>query len=178
MSKKITNIIVHCSASPWGCAREIRKWHTDPKPAGNGWSDIGYHFVIQNGRPLPDLYLTAMDGAIEAGRRLDGDMDIEPGETGIHALGYNYNSIGICLIGERRKLPLPQGEGQGEGGVATFSLEQMDSLKFLLFDLCRLYGVPAEKVLGHYETESGVKQGKTCPDFDMSGIRTWLKGRI
>lgn len=163
---KITNIIIHCSDSPWGCAREIRKWHTDPRPLGNAWSDIGYHFIVLNGRPLPDLYLPSMDGAIEAGRRLDGDMDIEPDETGIHALGYNKTSIGVCVIGQKKQ------------GQSTFTIEQMDSLKYLLADLCRHYTIAAENVVGHNETESGRKQGKTCPDFDVVAIRTWLKERF
>ena len=25
---------------------DIRKWHTDPRPKGNGWSDVGYHYVV------------------------------------------------------------------------------------------------------------------------------------
>jgi len=163
---KIENIIIHCSDSPWGCAREIRKWHTDPVPNGRGWSDIGYHFVILNGRVLPDLYLTSLDGSIEAGRRLDSDMDIEPDEMGIHALGYNAKSIGVCLIGERKN------------GEATFTTEQMFSLRSLCMELCHHFKVPANNVLGHGETDDGKKQGKTCPDFDVSAIRTYLSGRV
>lgn len=154
---KVKNIIVHCSDSPWGCAREIRKWHLE-----KGWSDIGYHFVILNGKPLPDLYLATLDGSVEAGRRLDGDMDIEPDETGIHALGYNKESIGVCVIGKK----------------GTFTIEQMYSLKGLLQELCRKFGIPSDNVLGHCETDSGKAQGKTCPDFDVSAIRMYLKGRI
>jgi N-acetylmuramoyl-L-alanine amidase len=60
-------------------AAEIRKWHTDPKPKGNGWSDIGYHYVIRR------------DGTVEEGR----DMDA----VGAHVKGYNEVSLGICLVG-------------------------------------------------------------------------------
>lgn len=164
--RAIENIILHCSASPWGCAREIRKWHTDPKPQGNGWSDIGYHFIVLNGRVLPDLYLTTLDGCIEAGRRLDGDITIEEDETGIHALGYNARSIGICVIGERKN------------GAATFTTEQFFALRALCLELCMRFKLKAEAVLGHNETESGKAQGKTCPDFDVEDIRKYLRGRI
>jgi N-acetyl-anhydromuramyl-L-alanine amidase AmpD len=54
----------------------------------------------------------------------------------------------------------------------------MDALKYLLFDLCRHYGIPVENVLGHCETDSGKAQGKTCPDFDVAALRMWLKSRV
>jgi hypothetical protein len=166
MPKDIMNIIIHCSDSDWGCAREIRKWHTDAPPKGRGWSDIGYHFVIQNGKILSDTYLATCDGAVECGRKLDADMEIEPDEMGIHCLGYNDHSIGVCVIGKR------------EDKWTTFTTEQMFSLRELVGELCRKYGIPADNVLGHCETESGKAQGKTCPDFDVAAIRTWLKGRV
>jgi hypothetical protein len=39
-------IIVHCSATPEGRdvkAEEVRRWHVEE----NGWSDIGYHWIIE-----------------------------------------------------------------------------------------------------------------------------------
>lgn len=82
IKRKIDKIIIHCSATPpWmniGASR-IKKWHTDPKPKGNGWSDIGYHFVIKR------------DGEIEDGRPLE--------IAGAHTKGHNTGSIGICLVG-------------------------------------------------------------------------------
>ena len=69
--------IIHCSASTFGDAAEIRRWHK-----ARGWSDIGYHFVI---RP---------DGEIEVGRTLD--------KIGAHCEGQNTQSIGTCLIGNTK----------------------------------------------------------------------------
>ena len=161
MPNLITNIVVHCSDSEWGTAREIKKWHTMPIPEGRGWSDIGYHWVIQNGKPTPHQILPALDGSIECGRYLDEDNIIEADEMGIHCLGYNLNSIGICLI-----------------GIEVFTIKQFDALKNLLLDLCRNHNIPADNVLGHFETESGKAQGKTCPNFQVADFRTWLKGRI
>ena len=74
----ITKIILHCSATMEGndyTAEDIRRWHVD----GNGWSDIGYHYVIRR------------DGTIEFGRPID--------KVGSHTLGQNQNSIGICYVG-------------------------------------------------------------------------------
>ena len=80
--RAINKIIIHCSATPEGqdfTVQQIRQWHTAPKPKGNGWSDIGYHFVIYR------------DGSVHKGRPLE--------QIGAHTLGYNANSIGICYIG-------------------------------------------------------------------------------
>ena len=71
-------IIVHCSDTPKEMdigADTIRRWHVEE----NGWSDIGYHFVIKR------------DGTVENGRGQD--------DTGAHARGYNDKSIGICMVG-------------------------------------------------------------------------------
>lgn len=76
--RAINKIILHCSATPPKMdigANEIRGWHVDD----NGWSDIGYHYVIRR------------NGEIETGRPLD--------IAGSHTYRHNANSIGICLIG-------------------------------------------------------------------------------
>lgn len=76
--RQITEIIIHCSDTPEGRdvrADEIRSWHKNER----GWSDIGYHYVID------------LDGTIEAGR------DVET--AGAHCTGHNAKSIGICYVG-------------------------------------------------------------------------------
>lgn len=82
--RQITEIFIHCSATQpkWmegsTCdqkANEIRRWHVEER----GWSDIGYHFVVDR------------DGNTCKGRPVE--------RAGAHAKGHNKNSIGICLIG-------------------------------------------------------------------------------
>ena len=78
MNREIKYIVVHCSATPPDLdigAQEIRGWHM----SGNGWTDIGYHYVVRR------------NGALEKGRHID--------KVGAHVKGYNSNSIGICLVG-------------------------------------------------------------------------------
>ena len=75
--RKINKIILHCSATPSGRAVSvdtIRRWHKK-----RGWSDIGYHYVIQ------------LNGDINEGRPIE--------RMGAHVSGQNRGSIGICYIG-------------------------------------------------------------------------------
>lgn len=145
---KPTHLIVHCSDSEWGCAREINNWHMQ-----RGFSGIGYHFVITNGYAEPNKFIEPLNGSIECGRDTD--------QEGAHCLGYNDHSLGICLVLKTKP-----------------TIEQLDSLKKLSLDLCRKYNIPAANVIGHNETESGKAEGKTCPNFDVSAIRVWLGSRL
>ena len=43
-SRQVDRVFVHCTATDNPAhdnIKTIRKWHTDPKPKGRGWSDIG-----------------------------------------------------------------------------------------------------------------------------------------
>lgn len=98
MSNKIL-VILHCSKSKHGNAALLSKWHTMKPPDGNGWSAIGYHYVILNGWLDSKKYNKYFDGYLETGRALDDDHKLTLDENGAHTKGHN-NAIGICLIGE------------------------------------------------------------------------------
>lgn len=147
--KKWKRIVIHISDSSWGSANEIRKWHVD----GNGWSDIGYQYVINNGKIKPNYYLDSMNGAVEIGRPIDGDMEAESNEKGAHAYGYNSDSIGICLIGKDK-----------------ITHAQIGALFDLVSDLMLKFKIQHENVVGHYELDPR----KTCPNFDMVSFRNLL----
>lgn len=70
-------IILHCSASPNGKPYDISQIKKDH--LARGFSDVGYHVVIQ------------CDGEVQKGRPLN--------QAGAHCEGENHDSIGICLIG-------------------------------------------------------------------------------
>lgn len=75
--RKITEIILHCSATIEGkdyTVADIDRWHK-----ARGWKGIGYHFVIYR------------DGSVHQGRPLE--------QIGAHCLNHNSHSIGICYIG-------------------------------------------------------------------------------
>jgi N-acetylmuramoyl-L-alanine amidase len=156
MSEKITHIIMHCSDSEFGCAALIRQWHLE-----NGWKDIGYHFVIGNGRPTATLSIAWLIGEVEIGRLIDGNNVLDENEVGAHALGYNRNSLGVCLIGKKDFLPY-----------------QMGKAVEIVMALCKKFEIPTQNVLGHYETTSGKAEGKTCPNFEMEDFRKRLTDRM
>jgi len=142
--REIKQIIIHCSASDFGSAFMVDRWHKQ-----NGWSGIGYHFVVLNGLIKKDLFIPQTDGCIEIGR----DVSI----AGAHVLNYNSSSIGICLIGNK-----------------TFTDAQMNSALNLCIDLIIEYDLDPDDVYGHYETLTGIEQNKTCPNFNMDVFRNDL----
>ena len=139
--RQIDQIVVHCSASAFGNADLIRKWHVD----GNGWDDIGYHYVINNGRPVSaGQYHEEWDGYLETGRKLD--------TPGAHVRGHNSYSLGICMIGE---------------GAGLFTPRQTIVLADLIRLLQHTFHVSRENILGHHDLDSS----KECPGFN---VQSWL----
>ena len=134
--RKINMVIIHSSATQPKMnigAKEIRQWHLK-----RGWQDIGYHFVIRR------------NGEIEDGRDLDSDGDIFE-EIGAHTVGYNKNSIGICLVG---------GVDAKLKAQNNFTDEQWRSLRNLLKVIKIDYrGV---SIHGHNEFAN-----TACPSFDV-----------
>jgi N-acetyl-anhydromuramyl-L-alanine amidase AmpD len=56
-------------------------------------------------------------------------------------------------------------------GKDTFTSAQLESLASLVKELQRAHNIPTTNVLGHCETASGKKEGKSCPNFDMKKFR-------
>lgn len=76
-SRKISEIIIHCSATRQGReveVAEIEQWHRS-----RGFKGIGYHYVVH------------LDGRISAGR--------SEAMSGAHCPGHNRCSIGVCYVG-------------------------------------------------------------------------------
>ena len=118
--RKISEIILHCSATPEGKdfkAKDIKTMHVK-----QGWSDIGYHFIVD------------LDGTIEPGRDID--------KIGAHCLNHNANSIGICYIG---------GCDKNMQGKDTRTQAQKDALLDLVFLLLQQYHLNINQVHCHNE---------------------------
>ena len=75
--RNITEIIVHCTATPAGrrvSVADIDSWHRQ-----RGFNGIGYHYVVE------------LDGHIAQGRPVH--------LAGAHCKGHNSNSIGVVYVG-------------------------------------------------------------------------------
>jgi hypothetical protein len=142
--RKITEIIIHCAATrpEWmqgsktsAKVAEIRRWHL-----GNGWSDIGYHYLIDR------------DGTVAKGR----DVSV----TGAHVKGRNTGTIGICLMG---------GHGSSETDAFSehFTGEQDRALRKLIADLHKQFG-PVE-VNGHNQYAAKACPGFNAPKWFAMG---------
>lgn len=129
---KINLIIIHCSATRSSMdigVKDIRRWHM-----AKGWSDVGYHWVIRR------------DGTLEQGR--------EESVQGAHALPYNRNSLGICMVGGIHEETFKPEN--------NFTNDQFETLENLLWELTKKY--PDSDVKGH-GTLPNIPIPKSCPCF-------------
>ena len=147
--RRIDYIAVHCTASPEGQAMtvaDIRRIHKK-----NGWSDIGYHYVID------------LDGIVYEGR----DVDL----SGAHVSGYNSHSIGVVYVGGLERDPRkPYNQQKGKD---TRTEMQKAALLSLLMDLKKIY--PKAVIQGHRDFSPDLNGNgiiepsewiKECPCFD------------
>lgn len=118
--RKINEIILHCSAT-----REkqdiktstIKQWHLK-----QGWSDIGYHYVIE------------LDGSIHFGR--------PENVIGAHCKGHNSFSIGICYVG---------GLDEKGNSKDTRTEAQKQSMYKLVKELMGRFNLSIDKIHCHNE---------------------------
>lgn len=120
-SRKIKEIIVHCSATAEGknvTVSDITRWHKD-----RGYKTIGYHYVID------------LQGAIKEGRSVN--------MIGAHCEGRNTYSIGVCYVGGC--------DSSGKKAKDTRTSAQKESLRKVVQELIDIYHLTPAQVHGHYE---------------------------
>ena len=126
--RPIDHIVIHCTATPadwWGKAKtgakvaEVRRWHKEQR----GWSDIGYHYLIDR------------NGTVATGRPVN--------RTGAHTKGHNTGSIGIALFGGH-------GSSADDQFAENFTPEQEAALLNLIEEL-RVRFPAIKRVSGHNE---------------------------
>lgn len=118
--REINEIIVHCADTKTSQdfdIEDIRRWHTDPKPKGRGWSDVGYHYYIK------------LNGKLQIGRPIE--------RSGAHCSGRNKNSVGVCFEGGKDQT------GEKWNNPTTEQFHTFKGLKtylFLLFGEVKISG--------------------------------------
>lgn len=142
--RTINQIVIHCSATEqWRdvSVEEIRQWHLR-----RGFSDVGYHFVID------------LNGKVHTGRHVS--------IQGAHAAGYNANSIGICYVGGLARGTLEP--------MDTRTPKQKESLVNIVAMLKNIF--PIKSIDGHRDLSVDLNGDgvitpnewmKSCPCFDV-----------
>jgi N-acetylmuramoyl-L-alanine amidase len=144
--REIKSVILHCTDTPVEMeltVKKIRDWHVK----GNGWSDIGYHFIIHQ------------DGTIERGRHID--------KVGAHTWGNNYGSVGVAYCGgavKKVKKSLDKEKPKSKTVMIskdTMTKAQEQSFRNLFEMLEVMFG--ELKLRGHND----YNKSKDCPGFNM-----------
>lgn len=160
--RPLNEIIVHCTATrpDWWATRttaqkvaEVKRWHVQDR----GWSDIGYHFLIDR------------DGKVVAGRPLQ--------TVGAHTQGHNTGTIGISLFGGH-------GSAATDAFFENYTPQQDKALRDLITHLMASYPT-ITKVSGHNEYAAKACPGFNVPTWykfqstspsRMSRLAAFLKG--
>lgn len=139
-------VVIHHSATPSGNAAIFDREHR-----AKGWDELGYHFVIDNGRGGPD-------GKIEVGSRwIEQKQGAHTGSTPDDA--YNEHGIGICLV--------------GDFSHSSPSKAQLASLAKLVRQLMAVNNIEPQNVIGHREAPGA---RTLCPGRWLDSFRTSLFG--
>lgn len=138
MAKK-SAIVVHHTASNWCDAAEVDRWHR-----ANGWSGIGYHYLIGNGYPKYSDWQQGnrrsdWDGKVEVGRSPDTSVGAHCKDGGMNTAG-----IGVSLV--------------GNFDVTQPTPKQISALTNLLARLCKQHNIKTERIFYHCDFAN-----KSCP---------------
>ncbi len=137
--ENIKYLVVHHSASsPDLTIEDIHQEHLNL-----GWLCVGYHVVILK------------DGTIQYGRPIDSQ--------GAHAEGYNWCSLGVCVVGYFHKDNVNKGQYPYKPTDA-----QLKSLVELLTNWKRK--IPNGKIIGHREVNATACPGDCFTDEMLNNV--------
>ncbi len=125
---KVNKIILHHTAGNDSAdVKAIRRQHIN----GNGWQDIGYHFLIHR-IPTKKEFITSIGRSTQF--------------EGAHTRGANANSIGVSVAGNYQKNPLP--------------IEARTELIKLLKKLVKTYKLKPNQISWHRKESPSLCPGK------------------
>lgn len=148
--KKVRGIVLHCTAEYENKCQDTDAKRIDQMHKARGWKEIGYNYVIKR------------DGTIENGR------DVE--KRGAHADAkntlvkdrYDLNTYALSVV-------YVGGLDKNGNAKDTRTPEQVESMKWLVRELCKMYGLSPDEVYGHYQFAK-----KACPCFKIETFRPLL----
>lgn len=141
--KSTKQIILHCTASREGQNMTVESIHQ--LHLKNGWSGIGYHYVI------------GLDGTIYEGRKDDS--------VGAHAAPQNSDSIGIVYVGGLDANKKPKDTRTPEQKESIIEL-----IKYLLEKYPSISEIKGHRDISPDKNGNGIiepsERIKSCPCFD------------
>lgn len=152
---RLEYLVIHCTATPEGrevSGADIRHWHCDPKPRGNGWKQVGY----------TDLF--HLNGGVERLTPNNEDANVDPWEITNGVKGYNGVSRHIVYVGGLENRP----------GVPYKDLKskdtRTDAQRKAMEKYVRNFHLkhPEVRIVGHRQLD----RSKDCPSFSVPG---WLR---
>lgn len=147
------HLVLHHSGTPVGSVESIDEEHRGRvDDEGRPWRGIGYHFVIGNGRGMPD-------GEVQATFRWRQQL------AGAHAGKREYNEagIGICLIGDFESQPPSE--------------KQLAACQRLVAELCHEYAMSPESVIRHSDVKPTECPGQQFP-YEAVAHSARLRGSL
>ena len=174
---------IHCLDTPSGMefgSEHVYRWHIGPRPlpgggfryrgryyperadlpnervggihvrrlTGRGWSQVGYSDII------------LLNGKVENLVGYDRDKWVDANEVTNGAIGYNYNSRHIAVVGGK-------GFNRGSDFNEVLTPEQFISLQAYIRET--IFHHPEIQVFGHNQVSI-----KDCPGFDVSGFLEFI----
>lgn len=146
---KLKYLVIHCTDTPEGrevTGKEIRAWHTDPKPRGNGWSQVGYQRIYH------------INGGVEELVRNNYDNVVDPWEITNGVAGHNGEAIHWVYVGGKSNDGLERPKDT-RNYLQAQAMER--HLKFFHLKF------PEVLIVGHHY----FNRSKACPSFD---VQAWL----
>lgn len=160
--QKLKYLVIHCTATPEGrdvSAADIRRMHTDPKPRGRGWRQVGY----------TDLF--RIDGRRERLVENNEDAYVDGWEITNGAAGYNSVSRHVVYAGGLTR--------DCKSAKDTRTIAQRKAMAEYVRDFHKRH--PDVKIVGHRDLSPDRNNNgkiepcewmKACPSFDVS---EWLQ---
>ena len=124
---------------------DIRHWHCDPKPKGNGWKQVGYTDMFH------------LNGSVERLADNNEDAEVDPWEITNGAKGFNSVSRHIVYVGGVDKNFQPKD---------TRTEAQKAAMEKYVKNFHRKH--PEVRIIGHRQLNAS----KTCPSFS---VPRWLQ---
>jgi len=149
-TRDITETVVHWTGTYTDQdigVEEIHQWHQ-----AQGWSGIGYHYVIRR------------DGSIERGRPIN--------YVGAHAKtnGHNENSIGVSFVGGYTTPSTGVTGGGASTGPESFTAAQHTSFKMFMKTFYDVF--PGGQAFGHMDTDplNKIDPGFSVTDYVLTNF--------